>query len=46
MIKTFSNTDKLINKNKNMYTILGNLLFVLIDSKLYLIKYFNNYLKT
>ena len=46
MIKTFSDIDKIINKNKNMYKILGNLLFVLIDTKLYLIKYFNNYLKT
>ena len=46
MIKTFSNVDELINKNKNMYKILGNLLFILIDNKLYHIKYFNNYLKT
>ena len=45
MIKTFLTIDEIINKNKNMYKILGHLLFILIDNKLYHIKYFNNYLK-
>ena len=45
MIKSFLKIDELVNKNKNMYKILGNLLFILIDNKLYHIKYFNNYLK-
>ena len=45
MIKTFLNIDEIVNKNNNMYKILGNLLFILIDNKLYQIKYFNNYLK-
>ena len=45
MIKTFLNIDDKVSKNKNMYKILGNLLFILIDNKLYHIKYFNNYLK-
>ena len=37
--------DKFINKNNNMWKIFGNLLFLLIDNKLYYIKYFNHYLK-
>ena len=45
MIKTFLNINLYINENKNMYKILGNLLYILIDNKLYHIKYFNNYLK-
>ena len=45
MIKTFLNINQYINANKNMHKILGNLLFILIDNKLYHIKYFNNYLK-
>ena len=45
MIKTFSNINEYVNKNQNMYKILGNLLYILIDNKLYQIKYFNNYLK-
>ena len=45
MIKSFLKIDEFVNKNKNMYKILGNLLFILIDNKLYHIKYFNNYLK-
>ena len=45
MIKMFLKIDEIIIKNKNMYKILGNLLFILIDNKLYLIKYFNHYLK-
>ena len=45
MIKTFLKIDEFIKKNENMYKILGNLLFILIDNKLYHIKYFNNYLK-
>ena len=45
MIKTFLKIDEFINKNENMYKILGNLLFILIDNKLYHIKYFNHYLK-
>ena len=45
MIKTFSNIDNIVEQNKEMYKILGNLLFVLIDNKLFQIKFFNNYLK-
>ena len=45
MIKTFLNINQYVNANKNMHKILGNLLFILIDNKLYHIKYFNNYLK-
>ena len=45
MIKSFSNIDDILESNKNMYKILGNLLFVLIDNKLFLIKFFNHYLK-
>ena len=45
MIKTFNNIDNYINNNKNMEKILGNLLFILIENKLYYIKDFNNYLK-
>ena len=45
MIKTFSNISQNINENKSMHKILGNLLFILIDNKLYHIKFFNNYLK-
>ena len=45
MIKTFLKIDDWINKNENMYKILGNLLFILIDNKLFHIKYFNHYLK-
>ena len=45
MIKTFSDIDSILEQNKNMFKILGNLLFVLIDNKLFLIKFFNHYLK-
>ena len=45
IIKTFSNVDKIVEKNKDMYKILGNLLLVLIDNKLFHIKFFNHYLK-
>ena len=45
MIKTFLNINQYVNKNENMHKILGNLLYILIDNKLYHIKYFNNYLK-
>ena len=45
MIKTFSDIDDILEQNKNMYKILGNLLYVLIDNKLFLIKFFNRYLK-
>ena len=45
MIKTFLNINQYVNANKNMHKILGNLLYILIDNKLYHIKYFNNYLK-
>ena len=45
MIKTFLNIDEIVNKNKIMSKVLGNLLFILIDNKLYHIKYFNHYLK-
>ena len=45
MIKTFLKIDEYVEKNKNMYKILGNLLFILIDNKLYHIKFFNHYLK-
>ena len=45
MIKTFSNIDNIVEQNNEMYKILGNLLFVLIDNKLFHIKFFNHYLK-
>ena len=45
MIKIFAKIDEYVEKNNNMYKILGNLLFILIDNKLYHIKFFNNYLK-
>ena len=45
MIKTFSNIDNIVEQNNEMYKILGNLLFVLIDNKLFQIKFFNHYLK-
>ena len=45
MIKTFSNIDNIVEQNKEMYKILGNLLFLLIDNKLFQIKFFNHYLK-
>ena len=45
MIKTFSEIDEIVEQNNDMYKILGNLLFVLIDNKLFLIKFFNHYLK-
>ena len=45
MIKAFSNIDNIVEENKEMYKILGNLLFVLIDNKLFQIKFFNHYLK-
>jgi len=45
MIKTFLGIDDFVNNNVYMVKILGNLLFVLIENKLYHIKYFNKYLK-
>ena len=45
MIKTFSKIDDIVESNKEMYKILGNLLLILIDNKLFHIKFFNNYLK-
>ena len=45
MIKIFLNIDKFIKNNYYMSKILGNLLFILIENKLYHIKDFNNYLK-
>ena len=45
MIKTFLNIDDIIKNNYFMSKILGNLLFILIENRLYHIKNFNNYLK-
>ena len=45
MKKIYLNIDDIVNKNKNMFKIMGYLLFILIENKLYHIKYFNNYLK-
>ena len=45
MIKTFLNVDDYIKNNYYMSKILGNLLFILIENRLYHIKDFNNYLK-
>ena len=45
MIKTYQNINEIINTNHFMCKILGNLLFILIENKLYHIKDFNNYLK-
>ena len=44
MIKSFQNINDIINKNQFMCKILGNLLFILIENKLYYIKDFNKYL--
>ena len=46
MIKTFLIIDEFLNNNIYMEKVLGNLLFILIENKLYHIKYFNKYLKT
>ena len=46
MIKIFLEIDEIIKINHYMSKILGNLLFVLIENRLYHIKDFNNYLKT
>ena len=45
MIKTFLNVNDYIKNNYLMSKILGNLLFILIENRLYHIKDFNNYLK-
>ena len=45
MIKSFQEINNIINTNQYMCKILGNLLFILIENKLYHIKDFNNYLK-
>jgi len=45
MIKSFQEINNIINANQYMCKILGNLLFILIENKLYHIKDFNNYLK-
>ena len=45
MIKTFLNVDVFIKINYYMSKISGNLLFILIENRLYHIKDFNNYLK-
>ena len=45
MIKTYQNINDIINSNQYMCKILGNLLFILIENKIYHIKDFNNYLK-
>ena len=45
MIKTYLNIDDFLKNNYCMSKILGNLLFILIENKLYHIKDFNNYLK-
>ena len=45
MIKTFLIIDEFLNNNIYMEKVLGNLLFILIENKLYHIKYFNKYLK-
>ena len=45
MIKTFLIIDEFMNNNIYMEKVLGNLLFILIENKLYHIKYFNKYLK-
>jgi hypothetical protein len=45
MIKTFLNIDEILKDNYLMSKILGNLLFILIENRLYHIKDFNNYLK-
>ena len=45
IIKLYQNINVIINSNQYMSKILGNLLFILIENKLYHIKDFNNYLK-
>ena len=45
VIKILSKIDDIVEKNKEMYKILGNLLLILLDNKLFHIKFFNNYLK-
>jgi hypothetical protein len=45
MIKTFLIVDDYVNNNSYMYQILGNLLYFLIENKLYHVKFMNKYLK-
>ena len=45
MIKTFLIVDDYVNSNSYMYQILGNLLYFLIENKLYHVKFMNKYLK-
>ena len=45
MIKTFLIVDDYVNSNSYMYQILGNLLYCLIENKLYHVKFMNKYLK-
>ena len=45
MIKFFKNTNEIISEDEKMYKIMGNLLFVLIENRIFLIKDFNNFLK-
>ena len=45
MIKFFKNINEVIREDEKMYKIMGNLLFVLVENRLFLIKDFNNYLK-
>ena len=45
MIAIFLNINDILKNNESMYKIMGYLLFILIENKLYQIKYFNNYLK-
>ena len=45
MTKTFLIVDDYVNNNSYMYKILGNLLFFLIENKLYHVKFMNKYLK-
>ena len=45
MIKYFKNINYIIDDNKFMYKIIGNLLFLLIEKRFYLIKDLNGFLK-
>ena len=45
MTKLYLNINDYIGTNLYMHKILGHLLFIIIDNKLYFIKHFNKYLK-
>ena len=45
MIKVFKNIDEIIDENNFMHKIMGNLLFILVQNRFYIIKDFNDFIK-